>query len=266
MLLSSPGVLAIDTANVTFNSTGATFATRNVGSAIPVTVTGLSFSGSAGSNYSVANTNASVTTAANINKATLTLSAVSNTKTYDSTPVAAATPRVSGLQGSDTVSGLVEAYDSANAGSGKTLSVTGYTVNDGNDGNNYTVLTTPDLTGVISPVIENVTSSENPVMDIVQDALPTDSFYVNVDESLPSGDGTIRIDKDIRQQLPEVNIILSVSGIGGEGLPSGVSYNSASGELTIKQGATVPQYLTATGMDPKGRTHEIVIQLGLAHL
>ena len=46
---------------------------------------------------------------------------------------------MTGLQGSDTVAALVEAYADANAGSGKSLSVTGYTVNDNNAGGNYAV-------------------------------------------------------------------------------------------------------------------------------
>jgi len=65
--------------------------------------------------------------------------------------VAAATPTVSGLQGSDTVTGLVEVYTDPNAGSAKTLTVTGYTVNDGNSGGNYTVSLVNDTTGVINP-------------------------------------------------------------------------------------------------------------------
>src|SRR5262249_215986 len=45
---------------------------------------------------------------------------------------------VTGLKGSDTVTGLSETYDNKNAGSGKTLSVSpSYTVNDGNGGLNY---------------------------------------------------------------------------------------------------------------------------------
>src|SRR5205823_125831 len=65
---------------------------------------------------------------------------------------AAAVPVVVGLVGSDTVTGKVETYATANAGVGKTLSVSAYTVNDGNSGGNYTVTTVNDTTGVISAV------------------------------------------------------------------------------------------------------------------
>ncbi len=58
-----------------------------------------------------------------VKPASLTFTAQTNTKTYDSTNLAAAIPTVSGLLPGDSVAGLSEAYDTANAGSGKTLSV-----------------------------------------------------------------------------------------------------------------------------------------------
>ncbi len=76
--------------------------------------------GNSGGNYTV--TTASSTVGV-INKAALTITALANTKTYDSTASAAATPTVVGLVGSDTVTGLSETYDTKNAGTGKTLSV-----------------------------------------------------------------------------------------------------------------------------------------------
>jgi YDG domain/Bacterial Ig-like domain (group 3) len=87
-----------------------------------------------------------------VTPAPLTITAVTYTKPYDttkSTPATPTLPTVTGLQGSDTVTGLTEAYDSKNAGTSKTLSVTSYTVNDGNSGHNYTVTTLTNNTGVI---------------------------------------------------------------------------------------------------------------------
>ena len=85
-----------------------------------------------------------------VTPASLTITAASNTKTYDSTVTAAATPTVSGLLGSDTVTGLAEMYADRNAGSTKMLSVSGYTVNDGDGGGNYAVTTVANTTGVIN--------------------------------------------------------------------------------------------------------------------
>ncbi len=72
-----------------------------------------------------------------INPALLTITAQTYHKTYDATESAAAGPVVSGLLGTDTVTNLSETYDTKNAGTGKTLSVATYTVNDGNNGKNY---------------------------------------------------------------------------------------------------------------------------------
>ncbi len=84
-----------------------------------------------------------------VTPAPLTFFAISNTKPYDSTTTTAALPTVTGLVIGDTVTGLTEVYADRNAGSGKTLSVGSYTVNDRNNGNNYTVATVVNLTGVI---------------------------------------------------------------------------------------------------------------------
>ncbi len=114
--------------------------------------------GNTGGNYTV--TTVADTTGV-INKASLTITATTNTKTYDSTTTAAALPTVSGLQNTDTASGLVESYDNKNAGTGKTLSVSAYTVNDGNGGNNYTVTTVPNATGVINKAALTITAATN---------------------------------------------------------------------------------------------------------
>ena len=69
----------------------------------------------------------------------LTITATPNSKTYDSQATAGAIPTASSLVGNDTVTGLTEAYADANAGTGKTVSITAYTIHDGNSGKNYAV-------------------------------------------------------------------------------------------------------------------------------
>ena len=109
---------------------------RNAGTRT-LTVSGYAVNdGNSGGNY-VVSTNTAVGT---ISRAALTLAAVTAIKTYDASTTASGTPAVSGLIGSDTVTGLTQTYDSKNAGS-RTLSVSAYAVNDGNSGGNYTVST-----------------------------------------------------------------------------------------------------------------------------
>ena len=62
-------------------------------------------------------------------------------KVYDGTTTVTdgVKPTVTGLQGSDTVTGLTESFTGLNAGMDQTKVNPGFTVNDGNDGSNYTV-------------------------------------------------------------------------------------------------------------------------------
>ncbi len=149
------GLIGADTA------TGLTevYSDRNAGSSKTLSVTGYTINdGNAGNNYTV--TTVTNTTGV-INKASLTISATTNTKVYDSTTTAAAVPTVAGLVGNDTVTNLAEIYTDANAGTGKTLSVSSYAVNDGNGGNNYTVTTMNDTTGAITKATLTITATTN---------------------------------------------------------------------------------------------------------
>jgi filamentous hemagglutinin family protein len=142
------GVIAGDTVNL---SGSADVSIRNVGS----------YTSFASSTLGLDNGNYTLTGGtinAEITKAGLTIMAVSNTKTFDETTMAAATPTVSGLQSGDTVSGLMESYDTASVGTAKTLSVTGYTIDDGNGGHNYTV-GIHDATGSIEPALISLDST-----------------------------------------------------------------------------------------------------------
>jgi len=173
---------ATNSATLTVTKAGATVTLGSLsqtydGTAKPATATttpgglavGLTYNGSttvptsAGS-YTVigtindANYQGSATNTLVIAKAPLTITAVPNIKTYDGTTSAAAIPTVSGLQGSDSVTGLAEAYDTKDAGIGKTLNVSAYTVNDGNAGANYTV-STVSAVGISSNIANNITNT-----------------------------------------------------------------------------------------------------------
>lgn len=96
-----------------------------------------------------------------ITPAPLTINAVTDTKVYNASAVSTVAPTFSGLVGSDTVSGLSQAFDSANAGA-RTLAVnSGYTINDGNGGANYAV-TLNTAAGSITPATATITYTANP--------------------------------------------------------------------------------------------------------
>ena len=136
-----------------------TYDTKNAGTGKTLSVSAYTVNdGNNGANYTVST---ATSTAGVINKATLTITAAANTKTYDGTTSAAATPTTSGLQGGDSVTGLAETYDTKNVGTGKTLSVSAYTVNDGNNGANYTVSTATSTAGIISKATLTITAAAN---------------------------------------------------------------------------------------------------------
>ena len=124
---------------------------RNVGTytIIPVGLTA--------NNYAITYVNGTQT----ITPAPLTLTAAPDSKGYNASAASVGTPTATGLLGADTVGGLTQAFDSANAGS-RTLAVTpGYVVNDTNGGANYAVILV-SAPGAITPASATVTYSANP--------------------------------------------------------------------------------------------------------
>ncbi len=92
---------------------------------------------------------------------TLTISATSDIKVYDGTTASSKTPTYGTPYRGDTVTGLTQAFASKNVlgTNGSTLTVTGYTVNDGNDGKNYTV-TTQNASGTVTPAPLTITAND----------------------------------------------------------------------------------------------------------
>ncbi|NJS37566.1 MAG: S-layer family protein, partial [Brachymonas sp.] len=114
--------------SLAFN-TGSAHSARNAGN-YTITPSGLT-----SGNYDISFGNGALT----INKADLTLSAQTQTRTYNGSAASSLGPLTLGLGEGDFVNNLTQSFDSANAGS-RTLSVNGgYTIFDGNNGNNYNV-------------------------------------------------------------------------------------------------------------------------------
>ncbi len=126
-----------------------TYDNRNAGSGKTLSAAGAVNDGNGGNNYSYS----FVTDATGvINQRALTVTAQTDTKTYDGTTGSAVAPVISAgaLQSGDSTTSFAQTYDNRNAGSGKTLSAAG-AVSDGNGGNNYSYTFVSDATGVISP-------------------------------------------------------------------------------------------------------------------
>jgi YDG domain len=151
------GVFSGDSVSLVKTAATGAFTSMNAGTSLTVMVSGLTLSGIDASDYTVTQPSIS----ANITARPLTITAVTNTKTYDSTTTAAPTPTVSGLAAGDSVTGLAEVFSDRNAISTKALSVSAYTINDGNNGNNYTVTTLTNTTGVINKAPITITATTN---------------------------------------------------------------------------------------------------------
>ncbi|MGO9584824.1 MAG: YDG domain-containing protein [Limisphaerales bacterium] len=131
------------------NPTSGAYDTRNQGSGKTVTVTGLAISGASATNYTLSSTSAAAAVGT-INQTNITVTAAANSKTYDGTTGAAATPTITpgAVQSGDTAS-FVETYDTKNQGTSKTLTPSG-SVADGNSGNNYNYSFVPSANGTIT--------------------------------------------------------------------------------------------------------------------
>lgn len=166
--------------NERFVVTGsAELSTKNVQTNAPLlNVNGLTLSGVAGAlttNYaplSVANTQMTV------DKLTVALEAPSITKVYDggytyNMTAADLLAMSSQLLSGDTITGanVVFAGNNPNAGTGKTVDLTAVTVNDGNNGGNYTIGMRSSTTSRITPAPLTITAA-NDAKFVVQNDNP----------------------------------------------------------------------------------------------
>lgn len=121
-----------------------------------------------------------------ITAAPLTLTVADVSKQYDgTTDVADGQYAMSGtLYGADSLSGGTYAYADKNVGTGKTVSLTGVTVNDGNEGKNY------DLT------IVNSTNSIINKKDVTVTFAPASKTYDGTDTAVAAGTLTGVVDAD----------------------------------------------------------------------
>ncbi|MBI5911850.1 MAG: hypothetical protein HY848_18125, partial [Betaproteobacteria bacterium] len=147
------GVIAGDAVSLA-TPTGS-FNNKNVGSAKPVTVTGLALTGADAGNYSFTSPSGA-TLSADITPASLTLSGLSaQNKVYDATTVATitGTAAFSGVLGTDVVSLAIPtgSFDDKNVGNAKPVTVSGLTLT-GADAGNYRISGAPS--GLIADITE----------------------------------------------------------------------------------------------------------------
>jgi len=149
---SVSGLVNGENASVLDSITGASASGTNAGTY----TTNLSGSDN---NYNLSFVNGTLT----IPKANITLSTSNVTKTYDGTTSATGSTIVTSgrLYGSDSLSGGAFAYSDPNAGTGKSVTVSGVSINDGNGGNNYNVSYANNTNSSITKANATVTANSD---------------------------------------------------------------------------------------------------------
>ena len=140
------GVLPGDT--VTLSGGTATYDNANVGIGKTVSLSGAGLAGDDAFNYALTSVD---TELADITAIPLTVTAFTDTKVYDGGVTSDGVPTVTSgtLQGTDTIAGITQIFNTADVGSGKTLTPVGV-VTDGNGGVNYALTLSPVTTGEIT--------------------------------------------------------------------------------------------------------------------
>ncbi len=162
---SLDGVIPGDSVGLVTSSASGAFASKNVGSAETVTVSGLSLTGSAAGNYTLT----APTTTANITAATLSVTGITaNNKEYDGTNTAtlntAGATLVGVVPGDDVTlnpSGALATFSSSDVGTGKTVTIAGLAL-AGADAGNYALVqptATADIT-VATLTVTGITASD----------------------------------------------------------------------------------------------------------
>ena len=132
------------------------FDTKHAGTGKTLTASGLVMNdGNSGNNYLVSYVPVGTGT---ITQAALTVSAQTDSRTYDGTTNSAAAPIVGGSQFDAVGTAATQSFDTKHATGGKTLTASGLVMNDGNGGNNYAIAYTPVSTGVITQAALTVTA------------------------------------------------------------------------------------------------------------
>jgi len=175
-----------------------------------------------------------------IDRRAITVTAATNSKTYDGTTTATPTPTItSGSLATGDLPNFTETYGTKNVGTSKTLTPAG-SVTDGNGGNNYNVTFVNNTTGTITPAaltISAVTASET--YDGTTTSSQTPAYQVTglAANTLFSGDSftTLKQTFESKNVLGTGGSTLEVSYVIGDGNSGGnytVTTQTATGTIT----------------------------------
>jgi|GEM_PF-1703243 len=176
----------VNSDELTFSYTAA-FADRTAAAGKTVNYTDIAISGGAGSgNYTLITTSGTAT--ADISVRNINVTAQTDTKIYDGSTASSVLPVVETLQTGDVLTSVgIQTFDTELAGTGKTLIPSGTVIDDGNNGDNYSIHYLTDVTGVIEqrPIAITVDTSQQ---KIYGEDDPVSYTYTVTSGSLAEGD------------------------------------------------------------------------------
>jgi hypothetical protein len=223
-----------------------TAASKNVGvyttsgSPNSLALGGLTLGGASSGNYTLTNAIGQ----AIITPASLILAAVPDTKTYDGTRNSTGAVIPTGLIPGDSLSNLSQLFDSKNAGSRILSVIPGYTINDGNGGNNYLPPALVNAPGQIDKAVLNLSAvPDSKVYDQT-----TSSNKIPTYSGLVGGDAISGLSQ--RFNSPEIGTrLLNVDS--GYVVNDGNGGNNYSYDLASAPGAILPIGNIAAEVEPK---------------
>ncbi|MDP1766443.1 MAG: filamentous hemagglutinin N-terminal domain-containing protein [Methylotenera sp.] len=193
LTVGQSGTIDGDTVNLSALSS-ATYDNKNAGvnntvTSNPLSIASATNAGKQVFGYTLANP-AATGDVGTINKASLTINAVTDSKTYDGSTGSAGIVSIGPLFGTDTVTGAVQAFASKNVlgTNGSTLNVTGFTLNDGNGGLNYITGLNAAVGSITAQEITVTSSPDSKIYDGNISSAVTPSITVG---SIMAGDSGI---------------------------------------------------------------------------
>lgn len=239
---------------LTVGSASGAFANRNVGTAKPVAISAITLSGADAGNYNLLSSTGS--TSADISQASITVGTSAVSKPYDGTTGAAGSAIITGgaLVGGDTLSGGVFAFLDPNVGNGKTVTVSGVNVSDGNGGANYAISFTNNTVSSITALAASTWSGlggdslwSNPAN---WDVLPITGNVLSA--AIPAGVGTVVFDAAAGTTSLLSLISQQAISVTGGSLVLGTSFdapslNQSGGTLQVGTSVTTNSLVQSAG-------------------
>ena len=248
--------------SVSLQGTG-TYAQKHVGTNLNYTIDNLALSGTDAANYHIGGGISSITgNDGAITPATLKLSTSNVSKTYDGNTSAsgtAVTTQNTQLFGNDSLSGGTFAFSNKNASNGdKVVQVSGVTVNDGNNGQNYNVSYVDNTTSTITKkdvTLASITAAHktydgNTTATITSGSI---SGTVGSETLLISGSGTFDNKNVANGKTVTVSDVTTLTQTNGTG--SWSNYNLTTGSKTTTANIT-PKSITLSGITADHKTYD----------